>query len=123
MYGRYCVDQLAKFLLGISLMLILVSGFTDWVLLNLMGSALLIFVYMRILSRNHYKCTLQNQKFLKSKKKITDSISGKVFMLKQLKDYRIFACPGCSQKVRIPKGKGKVTVTCPKCRAEFARKS
>lgn len=123
MQGRYGVDQLSKFLLVISLILVLFSGIIGIPQLNLAGSALLIFVYVRMLSRNHYKCISQNQKYLKLRRGLIGSFRGKLIQMKQLKDYRIFACPGCSQKVRIPRGKGRVTVTCPRCHEEFGRKS
>lgn len=123
MQGRYGVDQLSKFLLVVSLILVLSSGVVGIPQLNLAGSALLIFVYVRMLSRNHHKCMRQNQKYLKLRRDVLGTVRGKFSLVKQLKDYRIFACPGCAQKVRIPRGKGKVTVTCPRCHEEFGRKS
>ena len=41
----------------------------------------------------------------------------------QKKIYRFYKCPQCRQRVRVPKGKGRICITCPKCRAEFIKKS
>ncbi|MEI3279496.1 MAG: hypothetical protein V8R46_01165 [Eubacterium ramulus] len=41
----------------------------------------------------------------------------------QKKIYRFFACPNCAQKVRVPKGKGRICITCPKCKTEFIKRS
>lgn len=41
----------------------------------------------------------------------------------QKKIYRFFVCPSCSQKVRVPRGKGRIEITCPKCRTAFIKKS
>lgn len=42
---------------------------------------------------------------------------------RQLKDYRFFKCPTCQQKVRVPKGKGKIKIHCPRCHNDFIKKS
>lgn len=39
------------------------------------------------------------------------------------KIYRYFSCPQCGQSVRIPRGHGKVEITCPKCSAVFQKRT
>ncbi|MCD7981014.1 MAG: zinc-ribbon domain-containing protein [Clostridiales bacterium] len=39
----------------------------------------------------------------------------------QRKIYKFYMCPHCSQKVRVPKGKGRIEITCPKCRTTFIK--
>ena len=46
-------------------------------------------------------------------------------MKKNIKDreYKYFVCPGCGQICRVPKKRGKITITCPRCHASFDRRS
>lgn len=34
-------------------------------------------------------------------------------------DYRVESCPSCKSKLRVPKGKGKIKITCPKCEFKY----
>ena len=36
--------------------------------------------------------------------------------------YRYFKCPECKQKMRAPKGRGKIKVTCKHCHTQFVKK-
>ena len=67
--------------------------------------------------------TGENEKFMSLTAGIRRLFSKEKYMMKQRKDYRIFTCPGCKQKIRIPKGKGKIEITCPKCRTKFIKKT
>ena len=85
--------------------------------------ALLIVCYYRIFSKNHQKRYEENQKFLAARARFLSWFQKEKYLLGQRKDYRIYTCPGCKQKIRIPKGKGKIVVKCPKCHTEFTKKS
>ncbi len=130
MYGRYGVDQLSIALLIIGVLLSLISSATNIYFINLLSMALIILTYFRILSRNTYKRAAENMKFLSFwnpikektwlplKKQFTTFTKG----VKD-KEHKYFTCPSCRQTLRVPKGQGKITVTCPKCRNQFSKRS
>lgn len=123
MQGRYGMDELSKLLMTLSIVIIVLASLTRNSMVNLIGFLVIGFVYVRIFSKNFYKCSLQNQKYLQYRKKLTSGWQNKISHFKQRKTHHIYSCPECKQKVRIPKGKGKVEITCPKCAAKFSKMS
>lgn len=123
MRGRYGTDEFSKFLLIAGFVLVLIANFADSTIIYLLSTALIVFAYFRMFSKDTYKCSQQNQKYLGMKNRLLRGWRSRIDILRQRKDYRIFSCPSCKQKVRIPKGKGKVEITCPKCAAKFSRRS
>ena len=122
MYGRYGSDQFGFFLLGLSVTLSLLATILDLGILNLLAEVVIFYALFRMLSRNTYKRREENNKFLR---KVNPFL--KWFRLQQTmrrdKAHRYFKCPNCSQYLRVPRGKGKITVTCRSCRASFQEKS
>ncbi len=121
MQGRYGMDELSKFLMVISVVMIVLASLTRNSMVNLVSFIIIGFVYYRMFSKNFYKCSLQNQKYLKLRNRLMGNWKNQISYFKQRKIYSFYNCPECSQKVRIPKGKGKVQITCPKCKAEFSK--
>lgn len=123
MYGRYGVDQFSKFLMGLVMACLVVSIFVRTDANNVLVVLLLVYAYFRIFSKNHSKRQAENQKYLQ----FTAGVRRKWFATKQemlqRKTHHIYRCPDCKQKIRIPKGKGKIAITCPKCRASFQKQS
>lgn len=123
MTGRYGGDQLGKALTVVSLILLLVSLFFKGGILYLLGIALMIYTYYRMLSRNISKRYEENQKFVTMRYRAVVKWDKKKKQWAQRKTHRFFKCPQCKQKVRVPKGRGKICITCPKCRNEFTKRS
>ncbi len=123
MMGRYGVDQLGKFLLGVAVIIMLISFFFRNAIIEALPFLILVICYFRIFSRNINQRYLENQKFLTLKNRFFGYFQGAGSRRKQRKNYHIYVCPTCKQKIRVPKGKGKICITCPKCRAEFVRRS
>ena len=122
MRGRYGSDQLNIFLAVILLALGTVSLFADSLVLR--GFQLMIFgVFMfRFLSRGIYKRRAENIKFLALSAPVTKYF-GRIFRQLKDKDNRYFKCPKCSARLRVPRGRGSITVTCPACRHKFDKRT
>lgn len=123
MVGRYGADELGRFISVSTLVCLLVSLFTKWGILYWIGLFLIFYTYFRMFSENVSKRYQENQKFLTLRYKAVAkwSIMKKHFLERKI--YRFYKCPQCKQKVRVPKGRGKICITCPKCRTEFVKKS
>ena len=115
MAGRYGTDRLNMTILGVGLAACLISAFFRNPLVNLILTALsyglMIWAITRTLSRNVYKRYQENRKFLQFFDRLKD------------RQHRYYDCPKCHQVVRVPRGKGKIAITCPKCREKFIRKT
>lgn len=123
MNGRYGADQLSRFMLGVCLVCMALNIFTDVHGLYTVALILLGICYFRMLSRNHVQRSAENQKYLDMTWKLRAKFDKTKRRIVQSKDFHIYKCPSCGQKIRIPRGKGKIRITCPKCRHEFEKKS
>lgn len=123
MSGRYGTDELSRFMLGVCMVCIVLNLFTRIQLLYILSLVLLGVCYFRMLSRNFAQRSAENQKYLDFQWKIKSKFSKTRGRMEQSKNFHIYKCPSCGQKIRIPRGKGKIVVTCPKCRHEFTKKS
>lgn len=123
MAGRYGQDDLGRFLSVLGLILLIIGIiFRLGLIITLPVLALLVICYVRMFSRDYAKRYAENQKFLALKAKLFHRSS----------DYRdqadrdancIFRCPKCGQKIRVPRGKGKIEITCPRCHTRFRKRS
>lgn len=115
MAGRYGTDRLNMVILCAGLVASLLSVWTQSRGLNLiffvLSYGLMIWAIFRSLSRNTYKRYLENRKFLQLVNRVKD------------RQNRYFDCPKCRQVVRVPRGKGKISITCPRCKEKFIRKT
>lgn len=122
MSGRYGFDQLNGFLCILSLILVVLgawlSGFLYW-----LGLALLLWCYYRIFSRNIQKRYAENMKYLSLQNQAKDWLARQKLRFGQRKVYRYFKCPHCKQSIRVPRGRGRISITCPKCGTSFIKKS
>ena len=123
MAGRYGVDYLGRFTIIAGLIALLLAGWTRSSLLNLLAWMLIIYSYYRMFSRNIYKRTQENQWYLNKTYKIRCFFARQKNTLTQRKTHHIYKCPTCKQKIRIPRGKGKIEIRCPKCNTTFIKKS
>lgn len=141
MYGRYGsrgLDQLSKFLMYTSLILLIFGRFISGIL-YIVGLAMFVYMYFRLFSKNIYKREYENDKYLNAKNKVCaffsklfgknnsngrfssrcNSYSGNTYTV----TYKIFKCPKCKQKLRVPRGKGKIQISCKRCGNEFIKRT
>ena len=123
MQGRYGVDSLSRFLSIVLLAIIILGMFVRIPLSGTITLVILVILYWRMFSRNIPKRYDENQKFLQIRDKLLGRFSNFGSNMSQMKDYHIYKCPRCNQKIRIPRGKGHIMVRCPKCGYEFHKKS
>lgn len=119
-YGRNGMDSLSSTLSWGSIILMLVSGFIRITLLrstlyylSLMG---LIYAYYRVFSRNLSKRQAENYACLSWKNQCKQR-------WQQRKTHRFYRCPKCKTVLRVPKGKGKISITCRSCGEKFIKKT
>lgn len=123
MYGRYGTDSLNTFILSSALVLALLNMFFfDNGIVNVSVTIILFIYIFRSYSRNIYKRRSENDKFMQLIRPFRKRANLAKKQAKD-KDHRYFVCPGCKQNVRVPKGRGKIVITCPTCREKFERKS
>ncbi|MCM1537584.1 MAG: hypothetical protein NC254_04210 [bacterium] len=123
MQGRYGMDQFGRMLFAAILVCLLLSFFVRTNVLNALALILLCYCYFRMLSRNHAKRYAENQRYLALTAGIRRKFSSWKKTNAQRKTHHIYRCPNCKQKIRVPRGKGRIAITCPKCRTEFIKNS
>ena len=115
MEGRYGTDRLNMTILTTGLVLCILSMFFRIpavnLVLTLLSYVLMFWAIFRTLSRNTYKRYQENRKYLQIFDRLKD------------REHRYFDCPKCRQLVRVPRGKGKIAITCPRCREKFVKKT
>lgn len=124
MQGRYGSDNLNRFLLIIVAACFILSLFGRRMgIFQILGIACLIYAYFRMFSGNIYKRRAENAAYMKYEFKVKQIWETQKRDMKQRKTHHIYRCPSCKQKIRIPRGKGKIEIRCPKCSATFVKKS
>lgn len=122
MLGRYGNDQLNRFLMILTLVFFVLSVFGVRIF-YLLGLLCLIYAYFRMLSKNTYKRSLENNRYMKYEFKVRQFFATWKRDMQQRKTHHIYRCPSCRQKIRIPRGKGRIEIRCPKCSQTFIKKS
>ena len=125
MYGRNGMDQLNRALFWVYIALWLAGSILSVMGLDVLSAifnvvlyVLLVVIVFRMFSKNLYKRREENSKFLQKTWKIRSQIGGAKARHAD-KDHKYFTCKQCKTICRVPVGKGKIIITCPKCRAQI----
>ena len=122
MAGRYGGDQLNLFLIVLYLVFSVVFLFTRLLAFELLGTVVLVLSLYRALSRSLERRRAENARFLQTVRPVWRRWMG--FRARAHdKEHRYFKCPNCGQQMRVPRGKGRITVHCRACGAAFEEKS
>lgn len=123
MYGRYGIDGLGNFIIWTAVALMILSWFIPGPVLGTVSLVLLFWGYFRMFSRNVQKRYQENCVYYRYVNKVKDFFKKQKSYMQQRKTHHIYKCPQCKQKIRIPKGKGRVAITCKRCGTEFIKNS
>ena len=123
MQGRYGTDQFGRFLSGVCVVLLVISLFSEHDIWFLLALAVLIYNYFRMFCKNISTRSAESQKYLALTANLRRRFDGKRSEIAQMRTHHIYRCPGCRQKIRVPRGRGRIEIRCPKCGATFIKNS
>ncbi|AYV34167.1 hypothetical protein PT169_01040 [Erysipelothrix rhusiopathiae] len=119
MQGRYGTDKLNQHLLYLGVVVAIVGIFTRQVWLQGVWLLLLVYVYYRTFSRRIQKRYQENQAYLT----FLSKVNAKWDRIKSWPKYKYFTCETCKTRLRVPRRKGNIEITCPNCKTKFDAKS
>lgn len=120
MIGRNGVDRLSNALMWTGIGLLVLAMIFNSFILNALALAVYIYAVFRMFSRNVEKRSAENQAYVRKTNQIRTSITHAKNRFKQRKEFRYFKCPECKSWLRVPRGAGKVKVTCGHCKHQFS---
>ena len=128
--GRNGIDTIGKTVLWTAIALVLISWITSGLLggiisnvLWVLALALIVYGYWRMFSRNIYKRRAENDRFLASTSGIRSFFRGIKLRITQGRKFKFFKCPSCGTVLRVPRGKGRIQITCKRCGNRFSGKT
>ena len=121
MVGRYGQDQLSIFLFVISIVLTLTGQFTGISLLVVIGYVPIFIGFYRMFSKDIQKRRMENYKFSIFISPLYSKLTKFKKRIEGSKTHKYFKCKQCNTTLRVPKNKGKIVVTCPKCKGKFTK--
>lgn len=122
MQGRYGVDTLNTHALYLVILLLIMNIFFNNLIIMIVSYVLWAIILYRMFSKQVYKRYNENEKYLQFIQPMIQWIN---LQKKRMSDrqHKYYRCPSCRQMVRLPKGKGKIIVTCPKCQHKFEKRT
>lgn len=119
--GRYGMDNLNHALFFLYFLLLVIFSFSHNSFIYTLSLIALVIILYRSLSRDTYRRSLENQKFNNLFAPVLKNINNIKTRFTQRKTHCFYNCPGCHQTIRVPKGKGRIQIRCPKCGQTFIK--
>ena len=122
-YGAYGTDRFTRFLIVLFLIVFVITSFTKIKIDQIFPTVIIVYTYFRLLSRNIPARYRENELYAHFASRALSRFSTLKLTLNDRKANHIYKCPTCGQKIRIPRGKGRIMVRCPRCTGEFLKVS
>jgi len=123
--GSYGSDEFSRFLLIVTVVCLIASFFGRlWAPLGYLvylGIFTVVYSLFRTFSKNHSARYKERELYLKVKGKIAGFFKLEKRKYNERNTHAFYKCPSCKTTIRVPKGKGKIEITCPKCKAKFIK--
>lgn len=123
MQGRYGIDRLGIFLIITGFAMTFLAGIRPLGILAFPSLAVIIFAYVRIFSKNHEKRRRELMKYERAAGKARERFSLMKRIFAERKTHKHLRCKTCKTRLRVPRGKGKIEITCPKCRTKIIKRT
>ncbi len=123
MIGRYGFDQFTRALVILSLLLSVIITFTRINGLVVVAYIPFLYALYRAFSRDIQKRSKENMAFMRYTANARNKLNHLKLWLVGTKTHKYYTCSKCKQTIRVPRGKGKIAITCPKCKSEFIRRT
>lgn len=117
--GRYGTDDLNRFLLAVLIISAVLQMLSGSYFLNVLTLLITILFFFRCLSKNISARAAENRKYLT----LTEPVRLWFRNIRGKSNFKVYMCPECKQKLRVPKGKGKIEISCSKCGKKFIKRS
>lgn len=127
MQGRYGNDEFNRFLSVAALVFIVISLFGrlfyPLTFFYIPGVLILIYTLFRSFSKNHYARSKERNFYVNIKNRFLGFFRLQQRRWRGRNTSRYYRCPECRTIIRVPKGRGKIQITCPKCRKQFIKRT
>lgn len=128
--GRRCgLDELNNLIMLVGFLYVVAALFTKNKIFLLVGAAFVVLCYLRVFSKNVAKRKKENDFYMRYMGKVVLEARLLKLMIRMKgkslldKEYVYFVCDQCHQVIRVPKGKNKVNIRCPKCDHTFVKRT
>lgn len=123
MQGRYGIDKLNIFILGIAGIMYVIN-LLPWIrntIMMIIILLLVLLVFLRAFSKNITKRSYENRRFTDIYRGISQFFKRQWMKLRDIRTYRYVRCPYCKAQLRLKKRTGVQHISCPKCGKDFRK--